>query len=56
MMDVLETEAEDFSNIDGAYEIATAPSSFSSVRDVLRKGIQICRSFNYNGSPVLREA
>ncbi|HHT93910.1 MAG TPA: YebC/PmpR family DNA-binding transcriptional regulator [Clostridiaceae bacterium] len=37
MMDVLETEAEDFSNIDGAYEIATAPSSFSSVRDVLEK-------------------
>lgn len=37
MADVLETEAEDFSNIDGAFEIVTTPQAFSNVRDALEK-------------------
>lgn len=37
MMEVLEMEVEDFSNIDGAFEIVTSPAAFSKVRDALEK-------------------
>lgn len=37
MMDVLETDAEDITNVEGAFEIITAPNNFSDVRNALEE-------------------